>query len=133
MKNLIPTLLLFTASLVQAGTCTVPGDYASLQVAVDDNHCTKIQFGPGEFDGSVTIARSIDLKSSGSANTDVMGVITVSGIGTQVNAQGFKVVGGCTWLTVSGGGALYVTDLVVSVVATPDQCEGGGLDLRQRI
>lgn len=133
MKNLVPTLLLFTVSSVQVQVqaqpqtrlCTVPEDYASLQEAVNDNSCTEIQFGPGEFDGSVTIERSIDLTGSGSANTDVMGVITVSGTGTLVDAKGFKVVGGCNWLTVSEGGALYGTDLVVSVEATPDQCEGG--------
>jgi nitrous oxidase accessory protein NosD len=122
----LPLLLLFAACSADAAICTVPASHASIQSAIDDSNCSEIQMSPGQYDGSLNIARSLALIGSGSNSAVVRGVVSVSGNATQVTAQGFRISGGClgSWLIASSGATLSGLDLVSELLA-PTQCPGG--------
>lgn len=44
--------------------CNVPGDYSTIQAAVDTVGCSTIKVGPGTYNESVTINRSVKLKGA---------------------------------------------------------------------
>jgi hypothetical protein len=52
--------------------CTVPGDYATIQAAVNDPGCLTINVGPGVYNENVTITRSLTLNGA-QAGVDARG------------------------------------------------------------
>src|SRR5437588_7408199 len=66
LSNIIPaafaaTLVLGLANTVSAATCSVPGDHATIQLAVDDPTCDTIEVDPGTYNESVTIGTPLTL------------------------------------------------------------------------
>jgi hypothetical protein len=51
-------------------TCNVPGDYATIQAAVDAAGCNTVKVAPGTYNENVNIARSVTLKGA-KAGSDV--------------------------------------------------------------
>jgi pectin methylesterase-like acyl-CoA thioesterase len=54
-------------------TCDVPGQYATIQAAVDDAACETIGLGAGTFYENVTISRTVTLQGQGVDQTFVDG------------------------------------------------------------
>lgn len=50
---------------VQAATCHVPEDFATIQTAVDDPACTEIQVGAGTFQENILIQRDVVIRGQG--------------------------------------------------------------------
>ena len=75
LAALITTLLLvgFTSGNTEELTCLVPGDYSTIQAAVDDPDCTEIELGSRVFTENVIISRTMTIQGKGPANTVVDG------------------------------------------------------------
>lgn len=50
--------------------CSVPGDYATIQGAVNDVACTTINVGPGTYNENVSILRTLTLNGAQMGNND---------------------------------------------------------------
>ena len=122
--RLLPALLLalLTCS-AYAGTCTVPGDYASVGDAVSDLACTSIELASGRYAGQ-TLTRSIALIGAGTHSTVIEGeqgqpAISVQGNGVQVSLQGMRLESGngseTVFQTDGGGEIVFASDIQIGL------------------
>jgi hypothetical protein len=63
---LVVGIMLFGGSKTRAAgpVCSVPGDYPTIQAAVNDAGCTTINVGPGVYNENVSINRSLTLNGA---------------------------------------------------------------------
>jgi subtilisin-like proprotein convertase family protein len=95
-----------SAAALSAGpSCSVPGDYGTIQAAVDDPTCETINLDKGVFAENVSISRTVTIAGQGAGNTMVDGdalgtVFTIQASGV-VTLTGLTITNG---LGVDGGG-----------------------------
>ncbi len=76
---MLAALLNLAAPASAAGPdCSVPGDYATIQAAINDVGCQTISVGPGVYNENLSIARKLTLAGSGSGSS-AADTIVVSG------------------------------------------------------
>ena len=83
-------------------TCSVPGDFVTIQDAVDDATCETINVGSGIFSENVTVNRMVTIAGKGAASTEVNG--SASGSVFTISSSGEVTLVG---LTISNGSADY--------------------------
>lgn len=66
-----------TASAVPPN-CTVPGDYPTIQAAINDPACETITVAPGQYNENLSINRKLTLDGSGSGSAPVSDTIVTS-------------------------------------------------------
>ena len=133
------------SALSAAGpTCAVPGDYATIQAAVNDLGCSTINVGSGVYLENVTIARTVVLNGAqagnavagrtfGSGSESTVTGVTLTGNfavftinGPNVRIDGFSITNSVTGgaaiginIKVAGSGTV-VTNNIIDTVTTPD-------------
>ena len=128
MKTATASLLLLLSALFDVPgarggttTCDVPGDFPTLQAAVDDEACTEVVVAAGLYPETVDIARSLTLRGAGVANSTVEGRLRITGSGAEIalfdltiDASGPSAVG-CypQALLVAGGAEVSALDVAV--------------------
>src|ERR1041385_4506031 len=144
---LIASSSLFRGSKTHAAgpTCSVPGDYATIQGAVSDAGCTTINVAAGTYNETVTIGRSVTIKGAQAGNNDFItrganpaGESTVNGTNltasiatitinaADVTIDGFTVKhtvtsGASMGVTISGGGnRAAIRNNIFDTITTPD-------------
>jgi hypothetical protein len=121
------TLLVGPTRPARAAGCTVPGTYATIQLAVDDPSCDPINVVSGTYTENVVITRSLTLKGAGAASTTING----GGVGTVISItngaaptiEGFTITGGDGSDNVylsgtsldSGGGGIFIREATAIV------------------
>ena len=143
--TLVIGALMFRADATRAAgpVCSVPGDYATIQGAVNDVGCTTINVGPGTYAENVSIARSLTLNGAQAGNpiagrifgsaseSTISGVTPIGAVGAvAVNASdvvinGFSVtnsvtVGAALGIVVKAGNNTTVNNNIIDTVTTPD-------------
>ena len=96
---------------VQAATCSVPGDHATIQLAVDDLTCGTIVVAPGTYNESVTIGRALTLvgPNSGISALAARGpeaIVTSGGTTFNLTNGGSVTIDG---FTIDGDFGVYVS------------------------
>ena len=88
---LVLGLMIFSGSKTRAAgpTCSVPGDYATIQGAVNDSGCTTINVAAGAYPENVVIGRQLTL--SGAGNTTIIHP-TAPGPGITLSAGGTTAI-----------------------------------------
>jgi hypothetical protein len=113
-----------------AGSCTVPGDHATIQAAVDDPACNLVDIAPGTFSEHVTIptGRIVDIQGQGQGVTFMDGMAG----GPIFFIEPGAVVSLC-YMTIhdglAGSGAGVYNDgtlAVISVTLSDNQVSQGG-------
>jgi hypothetical protein len=130
-------------SMAQANTCTVPGDHATIQLAVDDPTCDTINVSPGLYNENVTINRSLTLNGAqagvsvtgtgrafaAASESLINGQITIQA--AAVTVDGFSIthpVPAFAALAVvikSAGNGALITNNLIDTVTTPDPTGNG--------
>ena len=90
-----------------AEVCSVPGDRASIQFAVDDPSCTTINLANQVYAESVLVQRSVSIVGPAGV-AEIAGLVEVRGAGTVVDFTNIKVDNGCSpgaFVTSAGGQA----------------------------
>lgn len=126
-------------------TCTVPGDYATIQGAVNDVGCTTINVLPGAYSETVAIGRTLTLNGAqagnnnfGTRNSNPASESTVTGVtltgnvavftitAANVTINGFTVknavtAGAAMGITVSGlGSGASILNNIFDTITSPD-------------
>lgn len=101
-----------------AAVCSVPGNRATIQNAVDDPSCTRINLGNRVYVESVLVHRSVSIVGPAEI-ADIAGLVEVRGSGTVADFTNIKVENGCTpgAFVTSDGGQAEASSL--EVVTTP--------------
>jgi len=121
-------LLVCVWTPAQAAVCLVPGSYASVQAAVNDNNCSEIQVASGTFAGAVAVQRSLSLVGAGSGLTTIQGMVSASGNSTTLALQGLLVKAGCLGSGIAVSGGARVTGFgVITEGSNASQCPGDEL------
>lgn len=81
-------------------TCSVPGDHASIQAAINDLSCASIDLGAGVHYETVVVSRSVSIGGAGASNTIVDG----QGQGSVFTIQS-DVIAIISKMTIRGGSA----------------------------
>lgn len=77
-KALFPTLPLVAGSgAAAAATCGVPGQFATVQDAVDDPACNPILVAAGDFPGAVNVGRNLVIRGAGRSATRLGETVTI--------------------------------------------------------
>ena len=92
----------------QAAVCRVPGTYTTIQDAVNDVTCTRIQVAAGTYPGTYAITRSMTLLGAGPARTILDGEnrggsVVMIAPGVTVTITGVTIKGGNS----DFGGGIY--------------------------
>jgi hypothetical protein len=128
-----------------AGTCTVPGDYATIQGAASDPGCTTINVAPGVYNESVTVNFSTTINGAQAGNNDfitrnanpaaestVNGATPIGNVAVfTINAANVTINGFTVKNTVTGGAAMGITvrggannaailNNIIDTITTPD-------------
>jgi len=127
---------------VSAEGCNVPGDYATIQEAVDDPECDAISVAAGTYDENVVITRAVILQGAGAASTIIDGggsgvVISISD-GVTPTIDGFTITGGDGTgnggqgggISILGASAIIRNNVITGNVAGQDSSgtgAGGGI------
>jgi hypothetical protein len=138
---LLILLILFAKSvhpaLAAPPNCTVPGDSATIQGAVNNPACTSVTVEAGVYAENVVITRSVTLRSAGAfaATIDGGGVGAVISISNSamVTIEGFTITGGDGSSNNGRGGgiavreatAIILNNLIEGNVASSDPNTGG--------
>jgi hypothetical protein len=90
---IVLVLMTFGGSKTKAAgpICTVPGDYATIQDAVNDAGCTTINVAPGIYNENVIIARSLTLNGAQAGN-DARGRVALESTVNGANPIGANAV-----------------------------------------
>jgi hypothetical protein len=121
-------LLLCVWTPAHAAVCLVPGSYASVQAAVNDNNCSEIQVASGTYAGSVAVPRSVSLVGAGPNLTTIQGIVSASGNATNLALQGLLVKAGCLGSGIAVSGGARVTGFgVITEGSNVSQCPGDEL------
>lgn len=137
-----------TVSPAFAQSCSVPGTYATIQLAIDAGSgvCDTITVSAGTFNENLTIGRSLTLNGAGKTSTIINGggtdrVVTIDGSGIEVWLNDLTVTGGDATsvstssptfgggILVKGGATLRGENLQVedNLASTGTNGRGGGL------
>ena len=137
------------SALSAAGpTCTVPGDYATIQAAVNNVGCSTINVGSGVYLENVTINRTVVLNGAQAGNavagrtfgngseSTVVGVTLTGNVpvfninGPNARIDGFSITNSVTAgaaiginIKVAGSGSV-VTNNIIDTITSPDRCHG---------
>jgi hypothetical protein len=65
---LAAALAVIITPAIQAATCTVPGDYPTIQAAVNDASCSEIDVNPGSYTENVVVNRSVTINGAQAGN-----------------------------------------------------------------
>jgi hypothetical protein len=149
--------LVFASNLIKGSktraagpTCSVPGDYTTIQAAVNDAGCTTINVAAGTYNETVTIGRSVIVKGAQNGNNDfitrgaspaaestVNGTNLTAGVATfTINAVGVIIDGFTVKHTVTSGAAIGLTisgaghgagiyNNIFDTITTPDTTSQG--------
>ncbi|MDX1416920.1 MAG: right-handed parallel beta-helix repeat-containing protein [Candidatus Promineifilaceae bacterium] len=112
--------------------CSVPGDFSTIQEAVNDANCATISISGGAFHENVIINRQVSIIGQGSANTEVNGggagsVFTIRS-GSTVTLTGLLITNGSS--AILGGGVFNEGSLTIDNCTISDNSapgEGGGV------
>jgi nitrous oxidase accessory protein NosD len=110
--------------------CHVPGDYVTLQAAVDDPDCAIINVAAGTYTGNFPIDRDVTIRGDGQDRTFIEGVGLGSVVqidsGAAVTIKGVTIQGGASTF---GGGLFNGGRLTLenSTVTANAATLGGGL------
>ena len=127
--------LAFRPPAEAAPPCHVPGDYATIQEALDAVEddgvpsCTTIKVAAGTYDGPITIARTVTIRGAGVDETRLVGggpVVIIDG--GLVTITGVTIQGGGP----AGGGLYNERSAVVTVqnsTLTGNGAPEGGADI----
>lgn len=137
---LLVAFILFSTSVAAnnhaESICDVPGDYSTIQAAVNDPACETINLGASTFHENVSVARAVTIQGQGAANTRVDGsasgsvfCITASAV---VTLSHMTITNGSA---ASGGGiAMYAgvlesktVHLIDSTITGNSATSGGGI------
>jgi hypothetical protein len=140
LMSIVFVVLCLSATPAQAAgpLCNVPGDYSTIQAALNDTNCQTIALGLGQYTGNLTITRSVTIMGFGSPYTTIAAsapgssVIQVSlpdpASLVNVSLQGVTITGGHA---VFGGGINNVgaTLMLTGVSVTGNRADnsGGGI------
>lgn len=123
-----------TFAIPELQICNVPGDYITIQAAVDDPVCEVIDLANGTFTETVTIDRSLTIQGQGSSNTtidgDAKGSVFTIQPGNTVSitdvtiTNGLSIYGGGGGIRNEGSSLLVKSSLIISNSAIL----GGGID-----
>ncbi|MBI5470136.1 right-handed parallel beta-helix repeat-containing protein [Candidatus Kaiserbacteria bacterium] len=95
-------LLAYAGVTLAAGpTCSVPGDYATIQDAINDAGCTTINVAAGTYAENITLNRSVNLKGAQNG-VDARGRVASESIIAPVSGAGITLVTGSAGATVDG-------------------------------
>ena len=85
--------------------CHVPGDFATLQAAVDDDTCTAINVAAGDYAGRLDVDRTVTIRGAGADETRLVGAggPVVAILDGTVSIEGVTITGGSGGL---GGGLI---------------------------
>jgi len=96
-------LSLAAAPHAAGATCTVPTQFATIQLAIADLTCTLINVKPGTYDGPITIDHTLTLHGAGLASTFITpgpaplvapkAIIRVTGAATNAVIENFTITG----------------------------------------
>ena len=96
----ISVLLSNTRTSRAAGpVCSVPGDYATIQGAVNDAGCTTINVAAGAYSETVSINRSVTINGAQTGNNDF--TTRSANPGTESTVNGATPVGNVAVFTIS--------------------------------
>src|SRR5580765_6985321 len=59
-----------TKTKAALAVCTVPGDYATIQAAVNDVTCATINVAPGTYNENVIVTRNVTINGAQAGNND---------------------------------------------------------------
>lgn len=122
-------------------TCSVPGDYATIQAAVNDPGCTTINVAPGIYTEDVTINRSLTLNGAqagqpfggrtfgDASESKLVGTITIQA--ASVTVDGFSLTKSVATFAAfgivvkSGGNDALITNNIIDGVSTLDTSSNG--------
>ncbi len=130
---LLAASFLLLASASQAVDLNVPGDYSTIQAAIDAATATdRVVVGPGTYPENITLKDGVDVVSTdGSGGTIIdggdAGVRTIIASGVTASLTGFTVTGGDA--TTNGGGLEMTSSSVITVgscVFTGNNADGQG-------
>jgi len=130
---LLVAFFLLLASTSQAVDINVPGDYSTIQAAIDAATSTdRVVVGPGTYAENITLKDAVDvLSTDGPGSTTIDGggvdVRTVVADGVVAIFEGFTITGGDA--TTNGGGMQVVNNsilMVVDCVFTGNNADGQG-------
>lgn len=96
-------------------TCTVPGDHATIQAAVNDFSCDSVEVGAGTFNENISITRAIIINGSGIGSTTIDGggldsVFDISAA-IDVHLQNMTIMNGAG----DFGGGVKIVDSTVTI------------------
>jgi nitrous oxidase accessory protein NosD len=121
--------------------CTVPGDYATIQAAVNDPGCLTINVAPGAYAENVTINRALTLNGAqagndfsgrtfaGAGESTLTGQITIQAAGVTIDGfsitnpgQASSAIG--ILVKTAGSGAVIQNNIIDSVSSTLTTSQG---------
>jgi hypothetical protein len=114
----VALVILMSAAPAHGDVSTDPGDYATIQEAIDDPVCTDVQLADQTFTESVLITRDLTVGGPGGGATLVQGRVHVAGAGTQVVLHDLQVQSSCIQPTLHVRAGAEVDGDVVEVVAS---------------
>lgn len=114
------------ASALTAAVCTVPGQYPTLQAAIEDDACTTIGMTAGSFPGALLLARPAMIEGAGIDATILGGQLLVQGSGTSVSLSDVTIANTCPQAVVVRDSAQLVPHEVEIVAAPPGECRLSG-------
>ena len=112
--------------------CHVPGDYATIQDALNDSTCATINVAAGTYEEHITISRDVTIRGAGEDQTVIDGggsgrVVTISG-DPVVTIKNITIQHGHS--TIDGGGILNFGNLTIQNSTFTDNeasSRGGGI------
>ena len=111
--------------------CHVPGDYATIQAAIDESTCATINLAAGTYEEDITISRDVTIGGAGEDQTVIDGgdngrVVTING-NPVVTIKNITIQHGHS--TNDGGGILNFGNLTIqnSTLSDNEAFEGGGI------
>lgn len=106
-------LLMAVTQPVLAAECNVPGQYATIQAAVNAATCDTINVSVGTFNEEISINRSLQIRGAGRTVSIINGSgavrpITIAGTGTVVRLSGLRITNGRAIPAPNFGGGVLV-------------------------
>ena len=122
---LVLTFIIWPASTIAGGSCTVPGDYPNIQAAVDDNACVDIQLLDQTYTELLTIHRQLSITGGVGGMTEVVGQVSVTGEFVIAMLTDFRIESSCPdgALRVTGGAQATASGMQV-VWSSGSSCSG---------
>ena len=119
--------------------CSVPGDYATIQAAVNDPGCATINVAPGAYAGNVIISRAVILNGAqagspvggrtfgGAGESTITGQITVAAAGVTIDGFSLTNPGQANGILVkTAGDNAVIQNNIISAVGSPTLATSGG-------